>query len=155
MYIDGFSEFSVVIALTLLWERLAVHCLPVHQHSTCPILCQCSVWGLEERREGGRQRERGKERGREREEERDGERERERDGGGWYIKQFFLLCECVVLVVGLKDLSDVPPCPHHDLVHSTRMLGYKGTHIIYLEEEEERERERERERMKSWNVAEN
>ena len=43
-----------------------------------------------------------------------------------------------MFVVGLKELSDVSPCPHHYLVHTTRMLWYKGTNIVHL-----RERERE------------
>ena len=56
-----------------------------------------------------------------------------------------LLFEGVMFVVGLKDLSDISPRPHHYLVHTTRMFRHKGTNIIHLQMDRERERERERE----------
>ena len=37
------------------------------------------------------------------------------------------------IMVGLKDRSDISPRPHHYLVHTSRMLRYKGTNIIHLQ----------------------
>ena len=57
-----------------------------------------------------------------------------------------LLFDGVVFVVGLKDLSNVSPRPHHYLVHTSRMLRYKGTNIIHLQKERGRREKRERKR---------
>ena len=43
-----------------------------------------------------------------------------------------LLLVCVQLVVGLKQLCGISPCPQHDLVHSPRVTGHKPRHIIHL-----------------------
>lgn len=43
-----------------------------------------------------------------------------------------LLLDCIMLVIWLKDLGYISTCSHHDLVHSTGMLGHERTHIIHL-----------------------
>ena len=50
-----------------------------------------------------------------------------------------LLLSCVIdsLVdvegmVGLKQHCNIPPCPHHYLLHAPRVLGNQTTHIIHL-----------------------
>ena len=35
-------------------------------------------------------------------------------------------------MVGLEEHCNIPPCPHHYLLHAPRMSGDEAAHIIHL-----------------------
>ena len=97
--------YILVLILTPVLGRRAAHCRSAHQHSTSPILYMCNM----------------------------------------YIKRavnfaaMSSMKECCVdsLVdiegmVGLEQHCNIPPCPHHYLLHPPGVLGNKTAHIIHL-----------------------